>query len=283
MKANNIKYIIIILLAVLFLFQISDADEKFRYNFTENDTSNYTIKIDSRIEFTEHKSLAQLFNIDNITHNIIIKIELITESVMPDKNAKIKAVFRKISAVMIAGDSVFVDDGSNWGAAKPGSEYVFIITPRGEIVDFFGKDTTAAQQGALTTKLFFPTYPDDAINEGYNWDDSLSFKFEMQKNKLTEIQSQFEYLYNSKGIGEYDNYYHFSFTIDGLSTDKLISLNGGGEFYTDNANKRIIKNSGDFDIDAFLSLSAFGFPEGIGNDIPVNIQSKIEIELDEDR
>lgn len=283
MKSGNIKYVIIIFLTCLFLFQTCAAGEKFRYIFSENDTLDYTIKINSRIEFKEHKSLAQLFNLDNMTHDVNIKIELITESVTADKNASIKAIFRQISSVMIAGDSVFIDDGSKWGALKPGSEYVFIITPRGEIIDFYGEDTTVARQGMKTIKLFFPTFPKDAINENYSWDDSLNFEFQTQKNKLTEIHSQIAYVYKGIGADNFNNSYHFGFTADGISSDKLVSINGDAEFYINKTNSWIIQSSGDFNIDALLSLSDFGFSEGIGSNIPINIQSKLEIEPDENR
>ena len=104
----------------------------------------------------------------------------------------------------------------------------------------------------------------------------------MPGKKLTEIQSQVTYLYDGM-IDAGNDYYQFKSKIDGNSIDNTVELSGDGYLYFDKSKGRIIKNSGDFIISAVIDLMAFGLPSGLGRGVPVDIDSKIEIELKDGR
>jgi len=277
------KFIIIIVLFYLFIVSTSTAEELFRYSFSENDTLNYSIDITSKIKFGEFESLARLLNIDNFTHSVNMDVALMTESLHSDNSAIVKAVFRKISLVIIAGDSVFTDDGSNWGAVKPGSEYKFEITPKGEITDFNGPDSITARQGIQMIQRFFPVFPEDAVSEGYRWNDSVSFEIGMPENEPVEMLSQMTYLYDGKGSYNDMSVHNFKFTANGVSGDSSVELSGEGLFNFNKAHGRIVNNSADFLINANVDPSVFGLPVKIESGIPISLESKVEIKLNNGR
>jgi len=277
------KFIIIIILFFLFIVSASLADELFRYSFSENDTLNYSIDITSKIKFGEFESLARLLNIDNFTHSVNMDVALMTESLHSNNNAIVKAVFRKISLVIIAGDSVFTDDGSSWGAVKPGSEYKFEITPKGEITDFNGPDSITARQGIQMIQRFFPVFPEDAVSEGYRWNDSVSFEIGMPENEPVEMLSQMMYLYDGKGSYNDMSVHNFKFTANGVSGDSSVELSGEGLFNFNKAHGRIVNNSADFLINANVDPSVFGLPVKIESGIPISLESKVEIKLNNGR
>jgi len=215
---------IIVIPFYLFIVSASMADELFRYNFSENDTLNYSINIVSKIKFGEFENLARLLNIDNMTHSLNMDAVLTTESIYSDNSAVVKAIFRKISSVLITGDKVSTDDGSNWGSIKPGSEYSFVITPEGEITDFYGPDTIMTQQGIQMIQRFFPVFPESAVSEGFSWNDSVIIEIEMPGKEPVEILSQMTYLYDGKGSYENIDVHNFEFTSNGIAGDSSVEL-----------------------------------------------------------
>ena len=277
------KFIIMFLLIFFGTFSVCTAGESFKYNFEKNDTILYIFKMNSRLKLLEYESLARLFNLENINHNVNINIDLITESIDSDNNTTIKAIMRKVSAVLIAGDSVYLDDGTNWGAVKPGSEYSFVITPKGEIIDFTGPDSTITKQGVQTIQRFFPIFPSKSIDTGYSWVDSLSFELVFPDGKPAEIRSQLMYRYDGIKVETDNNIHQFGFQVDGLSDDSTGQFSGEGSFYFNKKQGRIVKNSGNYNINANIDLAAFGLPKGLGSDVPVNIKSEIITEINNDR
>ncbi len=261
---------------------IGAAGELFRYDFSRNDALSYKISINSKIEFSELGGLAQLLNINKINHNVYIDTDLEVESIDSDGNALIKAVFRKISMIAIIGDSVFTDDGSNWGALKTGSEYKFTMAPNGEIIDAYGQDSLMTRQGGQLLQRFFPVFPENAVEPGHTWSDSLNFEVEMSGNQPVEVLSQIAYYYIGNENGGDSSWHYFEFSINGSSLNqKSIVLSGEGFFYFDINRGKIIENSGDLAIDALLDLAAFGLPAGLGSGVPASIQSEIEIKLND--
>jgi len=270
---------IIVIPFYLFVVSTSMADELFRYNFSENDTLNYSINIVSKIKFGEFENLARLLNIDNMTHSLNMDVVLVTESIFSDNSAVVKAVFRKISLVIITGDKVSTDDGSNWGSIKPGSEYSFVITPEGEITDFYGPDTIMTRQGIQMIQRFFPVFPESAVSEGFSWNDSVILEIEMPGKEPVEILSQMTYLYDGKGSYENIDVHNFEFTSNGIAADSSVELSGQGLFNFNKVRGRIVNNSADFLINASVDPSAFGFPVKIKSGIPINLESKVEVRL----
>jgi len=254
------------------------AGETFRYKYKADEILPYTITIDSDLEIRELGSLAQLLNLDKMKHNANIKIDLMIKSINKEGLTTIRAVFRHISIVMIAGDSVFTDNGDSWGALKPGSSYEYTVSPRGEIIAFAGSDSAAARQGKDMIQRFFPVFPEQAIDPDYQWTDSLNYEIEMPGETPSEILARMIYTYIGK---ENKNIHIFIFSANGASSgEESIRLSGEGRFNFENSSGRLLENSGDFVIDADVNLAAFGLPSGLGS-VPVNIKSKIDIKLND--
>jgi len=274
------KYYFLISIAALCLLMISSvyAGEIFRYKYKVNEILPYTITIDSDLEIHELGSLAQLLNLDKVKHNVNIQIDLMTTSINNEGLATIKAVFRHISIVMIAGDSVFTDNGEKWGALKPGSSYEYIVSRRGEIITFSGSDSVAARQGKEMIQRFFPVFPEKSIDADYQWTDSLNYEIEMPGEMPAEILARMNYTYIGK---EMEKSHKFIFSADGASSgESNIRLSGEGSFNFENSPGRLLENSGNFVIDAEVNLAAFGLPSALGS-VPVNIKSKIDIKLND--
>ncbi len=269
---------ILIVFLCLLLISAAYAGETFRYKYKVNEILPYTITIDSYLEIHELGSLAELLNLDKMKHNVNIQVDLITKSVGSDGLATIEAVFRKISIVIVAGDSAFTDNGEKWGALKPGSSYDYTVSPRGKIVAFTGGDSVAARQGKEMIQRFFPVLPEKAIGTQYKWTDSLNYEIEMPGEMPSEILARMNYTYVDK---ENKNSHKFIFSADGASSgEENIRLTGEGFFYLENSAGRLLENTGDFVIDADVNLAAFGLPSGLGS-VPVNIKSKIDIKLND--
>ena len=269
-------------IAVVFLCSLvissAYAGETFRYKYKPNELLSYAVTIDSDLEIHELGSLAQMLNLDKIKHNVNIQIDLMIKSVNGDGSAALKAVFRQISIVMIAGDSVFTDNGEKWGALKPGSAYEYTVSSRGEIISFSGSDSAAARQGKEMIQRFFPVFPEKAIDTDFQWIDSLIFEIEMPGEMPSKVLAQMNYTY----VGELTKTNHqFKFATKGASSgEESIQLSGDGLINFDNSTGRLQENSGDFIIDANVNLAAFGLPSGLGS-VPVNIKSKIDIKLND--
>ncbi|MCP4584032.1 MAG: hypothetical protein GY839_20665 [candidate division Zixibacteria bacterium] len=261
---------------ILVAFSIASAGESFKYKFEPDEVLAYAITIDSDLEIRELGSLAQLLSLDRIKHNVEIEVDLLIESVSSDGEATIRAIFRRISMITVAGDSAYVDDGSSWGAIKPGSEYNYIVSPRGKIIDFFGPDSVAARQATQMIERFFPVFPNEPIDSNYSWSDSIGFELEFPGEQPSEIIAQMTYMYAGKKAG---GNHHFDFEATGSTNDsRNVQLSGEGIIIFDNRIGQLLENSGDFVIDAEISLAAFGLPSGLGT-VPINIMSKIDIKL----
>lgn len=258
------------------LSSVASAGTKFRYNYQEGTTLRYQVMINSKIKFEQLGSLAQLLNLDNVSNNVEMYVDLNVITVGSEGTALVNVEFSKISMVTVAGDSVFTDNGSNWGAIKPGSMYSIEINKNGEIMNDDQIDSLGGRQAVQLVQRFFPQFPDSEIEPGYEWSDSLDFDLQMPGEKTTEIQSQMSYLYVNKIVG---NGYQFDYQASGKSHDaRKIDLQGDGNINFDNKEGQLDENSGNFQIDALLELSSLGFPQGLGT-IPVHIDSNIEIKL----
>lgn len=273
-----------VVLLMLVAITTAEATEKFRYKFAKGDSIDYSISIDSRFYFPELGGLASLLNLEGTSQNIEIMTELAIDSVDVDGRASVRAVFRNISMVAVAGDSVFTDDGSSWGAINPGSEYNLIIDPDGEIIDAIGPDSVAVRQGVELMQRLFTVFPDVAIEEGYRWSDSLTFDVEVAQGKSVEISCQITYIYVGKDSDLGGIRHRFDYTVGGVSDDGGdLRLTGDGFFYFDENGGRITENSGAYNIDALIGLAAFGLPQGFGNGIRVNIKSDVLIKSTNER
>ena len=273
---NRYFIILIIAVAVRLTASPASAGTAFRYDYKENKTLHYKVMINSKIKFEELGSLAQLLNLDNVANNVEMLVDLNVITAGSTGTALINVEFKKISMVTVAGDSVFTDNGSNWGAIKPGSLYSIEVNRYGEIMNDEQIDSLGGKQAVQLVQRFFPQFPDSEIEPGYEWSDSLDFDLQMPGDKPTEIQSQMTYLYVNK---ELDNGYRFDYEASGVSHDiRKIDLSGDGHINFDNKEGRLKENSGNFKIDAQLELSSLGFPQGLGT-IPVHIESTIEIKL----
>lgn len=286
----NLKKIIFVFLFSSVFVAITDASEKFRYNFEENDTLIYTVNINNEFNFPGLGNLASLLNLEGMSQHIDIIVEISVETINSDASANIKAVFRKISMVTITGDRIFTDDGSSWGAVKPGSEYKLVIAPDGRIIDYSGPDSIKAKQGIQIVQRFFPVFPESPIENGHQWTDSLNFELKLPGGKPAEILSQIAYSYigidleTGKGVDNNEKNHRFDFNINTVSNDTShLQLSGKGYFYFDNYAGRIVETSGDYTIDALIDLATFGLPEGLGNGVPVNIKSEVRIKLKDEQ
>jgi hypothetical protein len=172
----NLKRIIIVFLSFSIFMTGARASQEFKYNFIENDTFVYTVKISNRFDFPGLGNLTALLNLEGMSQHINIIIEVSVENINPDTSANIKAVFRKIVMTTVMGNRVFTDDGSSWGALKPGSEYRIVIAPDGRVMDLSGTDSVATEQETQMVQGFFPVFPKRGIEKGYRWTDSLNIK-----------------------------------------------------------------------------------------------------------
>jgi hypothetical protein len=252
------------------------AGGKFRYKFDENDTLRYNFVMTSKIKIkqAEYENLARLFNLNNIAHNVEADMTLApVES--GSKKTTVKGKIDRLSSVTLAGDSIYINEGSNWGSLKPGSEYLFDITSRGEIIDFYEADSSIRKQGMLLIQRFFPVFPEENIETGFEWNDSLAFSLVLPEGEEEELQSQIVYRYSGRA-GKYDK---FLFDISGQSDDTLIQLSGRGYFFFDNVSGKSVITSGFFDINTEVDLAALGLPSGLGKGIPVNLKSELAIKL----
>lgn len=276
MNRFSIQVTFFIVLCLAAALSAASAQNKFRYEFKENTMLHYIMMVNSNIKFEELGSLAQLLNLDNVTNNVEMYVDINVISVGSSGTALVKVNFRKISMVTVAGDSVFTDDGSNWGAIKPGSVYDVEISKYGQILGGAQIDSAGGRQAIQLVQRFFPQFPEQEIDFGHEWSDSLNFELQMPGESATEIQSQMTYLYVSK---EPDGSYRFDYEASGSSQDAhQIALKGCGNVIFDNNGGRLSENNGGFNIDAQLNLASLGFPSGLGF-IPVHIESTIEIKL----
>ncbi len=95
------KFEVVVTIIFLSASVLCLAGDKFEYGFNKNDTLSYKISIDGKVHFKELQSLAQLFDLDNINHIANIEVDLIVESLLADRSANIRSIFKKISMVMI--------------------------------------------------------------------------------------------------------------------------------------------------------------------------------------
>lgn len=286
----DLKKIIVVFLSFSIFMTGARASQEFKYNFIENDTFVYTVKINNKFDFPSLGNLAKLLNLEGMSQHINIVVEILVENINPDASANIKAVFSKIVMTTVMGNRVFTDDGSSWGTVKPGSEYRIVIAPDGRIIDLSVTDSIVTEQEAQMVQGFFPVFPKRGIEKGYRWSDSLNLKLNFGRGKPAEISSRIAYSYigigidtgNSVDINEANH--RFDFNTNGVSDDTShLQLSGEGYFYFDNKTGRIVETFSDYTINANVDLAAFGIPEGFGNGVPVNIKSEIRIKLKDER
>jgi hypothetical protein len=212
-----------------------------------------------------------------------MNVDLIGTAVKSNGNFQIKVLFKRISMIMIAGDSVYIDNGENWGAVKPGSAYEIELTPRGQYVGVNSGDTVGARQVVQMVQRFFPVMPDKSIDPNYSWSDSVSFEIELPNQPPVMIFTNMTYGYT--GLDSDDNQGHANFIYDATgnsNSEDQITLTGNGDLTFDNRRGRVVDNNGQFVLDAEVSLSMFGLPAGMGA-TPVNIDSQIKIKLNHAR
>lgn len=282
-----LKKIIFVFLFFSVFVAVTDASEKFRYNFKENDTLIYAVNINNKFNFPGLGSLASLLNLEGMSQHIDIVVEVLVETVNSDVSADIKVVFGKISMVTITGDRIFTDDGSSWGAVKPGSEYRLVIAPDGRIINYSGPDSITAKQAIQMVQSFFPVFPKSAIENGHQWTDSLNFELELPEKKSAEILSQIAYSYSGTEPKDADikkKNHRFDYNINSVSNDtSYLHLSGKGYFYFDNNKGRITESSGDYITNGLVDLAIFGLPVGLGDGVLVNVKSEVRIKLQDEQ
>jgi hypothetical protein len=271
------------LIIILSLAQSLQAKDLFRYNYAKGDTLSYAISIISDLRFNELGNLAALLNIEKIMHNVEMDVDLIGKAVKSNGNFQIKVLFKRISMVMIAGDSVYVDNGENWGAIKPGSAYEIELTSRGRYVGVNSGDTVGARQVVQMVQRFFPVMPDKSIDPNYSWSDSVSFEVELPNQPPAMIFTNMTYDYTGSVVDNNQGHANFNYDATGNSnSEDQITLAGNGDLTFDNKRGRVVDNNGQFVLDAEVNLSMFGLPAGMGS-TPVNIDSQIKIKLNHAR
>ena len=282
----DLKKIILVTLAFYVFVTGARASQEFKYNFIENDTLAYTVKVNNKFDFHSLGNLAKLLNIEGMSQHINIVVDVSVESINPDASADIKLVFRKIVMTTVMGNRVLTDDGSSWGAVKPGSEYKVVIAPDGRVIGLSRMGPNDTEDKTQIGQVFFPIFPKGEIEKGYRWSDSLNFKFNLSREGSTEISSQITYSYigvdikAENGIDISEANHRFDFNMNGVSDDtSSLQISGGGYFYFDKDAGRIIELSGDFSIRGIVDLVTFGIPEGLGGSVPVIIESEIRIKL----
>ena len=270
----------------LFLSLTADSirAETFRYRFSQGDSLPFGVSINSKLSFRNLGSLAQLLNLEEITHSAYLGGEMYVTEADPDGGASLDVEFQKVSIIMVAGDSVYTDNGSSWGAIAPGSRYGFDISDLGEMTDFFGPDTMIARQGSEIFQRFFPVFPADDIETGYQWQDSLQFALQLQGMEPISIFAQISYSYAGPESANGSQYQRIEYIISGSSFDKSdLQLDGDGYLYFDQAAAYVRYNSADIDMSALIDLAVFGLPAGMGRGTPVEIKSAIELKLGDEQ
>lgn len=280
MRQVILKLISIIFIFISFSASQIRAGEVFRYRFEKGDSLDYRIIIKSDLTFPELGNLVQLVNLDRLTHEVELDVSLVAVSFIPGDKAVIKVVFSRISSVTVAGDSAYVDQRSDWGKIKTGSEYIVGVSDRGEIKYLGRSDSVRAGQVIQTMQRFFPVFPRESIELYHSWRDSVNFELEMPDQVPEEILSSMLYTYY--GLSDGSGSAEFGFRAEGRSLEPgTIRLNGDGVIGFDNRQGKLLANDGDFVIDADVNLSVFGLPAALGT-TRVHIESEIELELNGD-
>ena len=258
-----------------------EAGETFRYRYGAGDTISYSITIDSIVKLRKPNELAAMLGLENARNLVNVDIDLVVESVSKDGRASMQGIVKRANMQTIVGMNVYTEDGSSMGGMKPGTRYKFEVTPQGEISRFVGGDSITASQGQQLIQRFFPVFPAAAIDIGYVWSDSQAFSLELPGRGPTQINSVVTYKYSGlQDLSEEasgGNLPKFTFDAEGNSETEPISLSGSGDVLFDRRAGRVVKNSGEFGINADMDLAAFGVPQDMSQRIPVHIQSKIEI------
>jgi len=269
-----------LIMTLLLLMMRPVMAETFRYQFAQGDSLPFELSLNSQLSFKNLGSLAQLLNMEGLSHNAYLGGEMYITEAEPEVGASIDVEFQNVSIVMIAGDSVYIDNGSSWGAIRPGSRYGFDISELGEITDFYGPDTLIANQGSRIFQRFFPVFPVEDIGIGYQWQDSLQFDLQLRGMEPITIFARIDYTFaGSDSIG-YNICQRFDFTISGSSFDKSdLQLSGNGFFYFDRAAGYVRQNNARLEISALVDLAAFGMPAGLGRGAPVEIDSELKLRL----
>ena len=281
MKKRMLERVAWTALLCLLFFTAGSAAEKFRYKFSLGDTLDYAVGINSDIKFPGQGGFTAMLGLDNLIHSADLDIELAVDSTAGDGDMLVKMLFKKVSIVIIAGDSVFTDNGAGWGGLRQGDFFRFIISPRGKINCLPGPDSTASRRAAEMLQRFFPLYPEAPIDTGYTWNDSVTFGLEMPGGKQTEIQSQIDYHYAGNVVSK--DAMHLDFSVAGSSGDSTVDFSGRGDYYFDNINGYVTENAGKYSIRAEIPLSALGFPQGIKGGISADIKSDMRIKLTDER
>jgi len=192
-----------------------------------------------------------------------------------------KATFRRASLVLIAGDSVYTDNGEGWGIYKPGSEYSFMITTAGELYDFLGPDSLLSAQNADMMQRFFPLLPANSIEDGHIWDETMKFDLLLTGRPPVEVTALIRYVYRGRADSDRQDTFRFDYNVEGMAADSSAHLAGSGSILFDNRRGLQLENTGDFIINAVLDVSMFGIPIKIKSGVPVEINSRIRINFDE--
>jgi hypothetical protein len=206
---------VFLIISLLLLIVRPAASETFRYQFNQGDSLPFSLTLDSKMNFKNLGNLAQLLNLEDITHNAYIGGEMYVTEADPDDGASLDVEFQQVSIVMVAGDSVYTDNGSSWGAIGPGSRYGFDISELGEMTDFYGPDTLIARQGSEIFQRFFPVFPQEDIGIGYQWQDSLQFDLQLQGIEPISIFAEIDYSYMGPESVNGKQYQRFEYEISG--------------------------------------------------------------------
>jgi hypothetical protein len=268
------------ILAIIFFLCVvaspASGGQIFRYRFAAAETLRYRFTLDSQLKLLEYQNLARMFNIDKLRHNVQIDLELIP---MGNESGKVSvtATIDRVSSVLIAGDSVYVNDGSTWGELQPGSRYHFKITPRGEISDFQGPDTAMSEQEIQLIQQFFPVFPDKGITEEASWSDSSSLIFVKPDGQPVQLGAYRYDRYIGAEAKSKADIHDFKFRINGIADDSTITLGGEGDFVFDNGRGRLIETSAFLNTETAIDPAAFGLPSGLGSGVPVEIKSNLTV------
>ncbi len=272
------KYIGLLIVIILTLSATSRslAGEVFRYKF-ERDTLHYNLSILSNLQFTQLQSLAELLDIDSLKNVFDMDIDMVAKPGKGKNGSIVKLRFNRISSVTIVGDSVISDDNVGWGRVKPGSEFLLLISDRGEIRLMNKINIKAGRQVVDMIQRFMPVFPEKPISEKYGWPDTVSFDIELPQQETRQIETIVNYTYS--GDDPTTGMEKFDYLLNNSSSDSSqIYLAGYGKLEFDSDEGFIEYNEGDITIDTEISLSVFGLPEMLGT-TPLHIDSKIKLNL----
>jgi hypothetical protein len=260
------------ILILSMLLTQSALAEKFRYNYTQDDTLNYSLSADGQLDLSKVAAMAAMLQLSNLSENIFLNTELSAISVTKDGDAAIRAVNKKLSVVMIKNDSLRKVDNADLGYLKPGTTFNFKINPEGKITPVSGKGGYTDKSILGIWQTLLPAFPSQSIESGHRWVDSASYQAGYSGTTPVNVVCQINYTY----IGAD----RFDYIIEGKSPQNAsLHLAGNGYFTFDKKRGRLITNTCDLELKGFIDVTQFGLPKDLAANLPLAIKAQVIFKL----